>query len=285
MQIRLLDETDRAAATALLAGDPIGGGLIHGLIVRHGFRGTVEHWGMYQDMAMVGIMSPGSAGRCPVYGAGPEWSTMIAGLVRYWWQSGRRLDSVDVPADMAGPLAEALPPARLNELEIWACQECQATVSRPLSSPLLLREVTEDDIPELTGMYTREPAFGWVDVPGVMRMCRDGHRLWLAGEVKDEPVKPGAEEHGRHARIVTAGWGNTLEPGAARVSGVVTRPDSRGRGYATQLVGGLTAALLAEGRVPYLYVSTHEPAARAVYSKLGYRLHSRRAGLIYRGDH
>lgn len=275
MQLRLLDESDRSNAIDLLSGDPAGGGLIHGLIVRHGFQGSVEHWGMYEDMRMVGIMSPDRAGRCPVFGAGPEWSEMIAGLVRYWWRGGRRLESIDVSAEIAGPLAAILPPVRLNELEIWECRDgaaAAAVAKTSATSDLTVRVAGDGDEAALTALYADEPSFNWVDVPGVAQMCRDGHRLWLVGEVAG-------------TGIVAAAWANTLEPGAGRVSGVVTRPAWRGRGIATELVRRLNDALLAQGRIPYLYVSVHEPAAQAVYAKLGYRMHSRRVGLIYGGGH
>lgn len=55
----------------------------------------------------------------------------------------------------------------------------------------------------------------------------------------------------------------------ALISGVTTRNDAQRRGYASCLVSCLCRQLLAEGRHPGLFCG--EPAARAMYLKLGFR--------------
>ncbi len=55
----------------------------------------------------------------------------------------------------------------------------------------------------------------------------------------------------------------------ALISGVTTRYDAQRRGYASCLVSCLCRQLLAEGRHPGLFCG--EPAARALYLKLGFR--------------
>lgn len=54
---------------------------------------------------------------------------------------------------------------------------------------------------------------------------------------------------------------------SAIVIGVVTHPEHRNRGYASEVVNSLFQSLLNEGKYPYLFYSN--PAARNVYKKLG----------------
>ncbi|MGH2544944.1 MAG: GNAT family N-acetyltransferase [Ardenticatenaceae bacterium] len=56
----------------------------------------------------------------------------------------------------------------------------------------------------------------------------------------------------------------------AVVAAVVTHPSFRGLGYATATTACLCAALLEEGKVPYLYYRRDNAAALRVYQKIGF---------------
>jgi len=274
MEIRQLAEEDHAAATALLGADPVGGGLIHGLILRYGLLRGPEFWGMFDDLALVGIMALDKRGRCPVYGGGAGWSPFVAGLASTWLRTGRQLSSIDLPYPMAETVTAQLAPVSISRLAIWHCPSLSTsageTAMPPYNAPSIeWRPATPGDAQELQALYQAEAGFAWVDVADSLRMCADGQRIWLTGRVGEV--------------IVTSGWANTLEPGAGRISGVLTAPAQRGKGFATELVSRLACALLRQARVPYLYVADDATAAQEVYSRLGFVPHSRRQTLIFEG--
>lgn len=276
MEIRQLVEGDQSAATALLRADPVGGGLIHGLMVRYGLSRDPEFWGMFDDLALVGMLAVDSRGRCPVYGGSAEWSPLIAGLASAWQRAGRRLSSIDLPAAMAEPVAALLAPSSISDPAIWHCPSLTTTGETTMpGDDATVPEwtvATASDADQLQALYQAEAGFAWVDVADSLRMCTDGQRVWLIGRIGGS--------------IVTTGWANTLEPGAGRISGVLTAPAWRGRGLATDLVSRLTRMLLGQGRVPYLYVADAATAAQRTYGKIGFAPHSRRQMLVFEGvDH
>jgi ribosomal protein S18 acetylase RimI-like enzyme len=57
------------------------------------------------------------------------------------------------------------------------------------------------------------------------------------------------------------------------ISGVCTHPDYLGRGYATRLTMKLVHRQLRRGVTPFLHVVSHNTGARALYEKLGFRVH------------
>jgi ribosomal protein S18 acetylase RimI-like enzyme len=59
-------------------------------------------------------------------------------------------------------------------------------------------------------------------------------------------------------------------PGYREVSAVCTHPAHLGRGYAQQLTYEATAAILADGDIPFLHVANGNDAAIHIYQQLGY---------------
>ncbi len=59
-------------------------------------------------------------------------------------------------------------------------------------------------------------------------------------------------------------------PGYREVSAVCTHPAHLGRGYAQRLTREVSAAILADGDVPFLHVAGANARALAVYERLGY---------------
>lgn len=278
MHVLKLCPADQSTAVTFLGLDPIAGGLIHSLILRRGWHGGTEYWGLWDcrgdGNGLAGLVSRDDRGRGTLCGGGPRWIEPVGALLRSWLDADpAHLGYFDAPAEMADGLAGAAPPVTSTHLAILTCERDTAlgpATQRVRPHGLAIREAAQGDAPALTALYRDEAGFAWVDVPGALAMCRDGHRLWLVGTKRDQ--------------IVTAGWGNTLEPGAARLSGIMTRLDQRNRGYATTITAQLTRRLAEQGRTPYLYVAADDPAANALYDRLGYRLHSRRVGLSYGGE-
>jgi len=68
-----------------------------------------------------------------------------------------------------------------------------------------------------------------------------------------------------------AGFGSPT-PHGIRIGPVYTPPERRGLGYASALVGGLTAQLLAGGRrFCFLFTDLANPTSNAIYVRVGYR--------------
>jgi predicted GNAT family acetyltransferase len=62
------------------------------------------------------------------------------------------------------------------------------------------------------------------------------------------------------------------QPNGIRIGPVSTPPPLRGRGYASALVGELSARLLSGGRrFCFLYTDASNPASNRIYQRIGYR--------------
>lgn len=73
------------------------------------------------------------------------------------------------------------------------------------------------------------------------------------------------------APVSIAGFGSPT-PNGIRVGPVYTPPELRGRGYASALVGELTARLLAGGRrFCFLFTDLANPTSNSIYQRVGYR--------------
>ncbi|MFL5954403.1 MAG: GNAT family N-acetyltransferase [Gaiellaceae bacterium] len=73
------------------------------------------------------------------------------------------------------------------------------------------------------------------------------------------------------AAVSIAGFGSPT-PNGIRVGPVYTPPELRGRGYASALVGELTARLLANGRrLCFLFTDLANPTSNSIYQRVGYR--------------
>jgi predicted GNAT family acetyltransferase len=69
--------------------------------------------------------------------------------------------------------------------------------------------------------------------------------------------------------VSLAGYG-TPTPNGIRVGPVYTPPEHRRNGYASALVGGMTAALLERRRFCFLFTDRANPTSNAIYRRIGY---------------
>src|SRR2546422_3466720 len=76
----------------------------------------------------------------------------------------------------------------------------------------------------------------------------------------------------REAGQLVAMAGERLRPaGYTEVSAVCTRPEFRGRGYASLLVATLIQKIMKRDEIPFLHVRTENVGAIRVYEKLGFK--------------
>ncbi len=65
------------------------------------------------------------------------------------------------------------------------------------------------------------------------------------------------------------------------VSNVYTHPAFRGQGLARQVVSSLTREILAQGKLPYLYVDQRNPISNRLYQRVGYVYHAPQGEYLY----
>jgi predicted GNAT family acetyltransferase len=100
----------------------------------------------------------------------------------------------------------------------------------------------------------------------------------LAQATRPGPFAPGTISMGRYrglrapdGRLMAMAGERVSLDGFTEISAVCTDPDFRGRGHAQALVADLVAWVFAQGRVPFLHMTTDNPARR-IYEKLGFRV-------------
>ncbi len=277
--VRKLSEGDRQRVMELIDRDRIMGSLVHSFVVRRGLESSQEFFGLFDARPgtgnanddqgwLAGLFTLDTDGRSTVLGGGPEYAPVIAGFMRE--RNGTAgtgvvsLAFIDAPRETAAPLAALLAPSEVESLGVWVHDGREWNNPPALPHGLDVRPVDPDgESAGLQTLYEADDTFRelGVNVGDSMEAVRRGLRLMLVG----------VECNGG---IVSAAFGWLTDRHVARVSGVVTHPERRGRGYATAVVGELTRRLLAGGRRPFLYVSLGNTPAVRVYERLGYRPHA-----------
>ena len=122
------------------------------------------------------------------------------------------------------------------------------------STPDHIEPLTEDDWPEML-------ALAKLTEPGPFEM-----RTPLLGRffgIRDRGV------------LVAMAGERMRVPGFTEISGVCTRRDYRGRGYAKALLSRVGSQIVADGNVPFLHAWAHNEGAIALYESFGFRIRTR----------
>ncbi|PLR28322.1 GNAT family N-acetyltransferase [Caulobacter zeae] len=104
-----------------------------------------------------------------------------------------------------------------------------------------------------------------------------GEMLALATLTKPGPFFTRTHELGAFVGVKVGGElaamaGERMRPdGFTEVSGVCTRPDFRGQGYAAGLMAHVAGAILARGETPFLHSYADNAGANALYQALGFQ--------------
>jgi predicted GNAT family acetyltransferase len=147
--------------------------------------------------------------------------------------------------------------------------------------------VTVPDFPAGWTLVRMVPAAQMVwnspELPPVKHSIKDlnlsdiDEMLALVELTKPGPFSRRTRELGSYLGIHEAGQlvamaGERLRlPGYTEISAVCTRPESRGRGYASSLVSTLVQKIIERDETPFLHVRTENVQAIRVYETLGFK--------------
>lgn len=129
-----------------------------------------------------------------------------------------------------------------------------------------MRPATDDDLPLLLDWWR---AFA---VEALHDDEPDEERIQQNVEHRLVSVDAGHVLWEENGPVSVASFGNRT-PNGIRIGPVYTPPEQRGTGYASALVGALSADLLAAGRrFCFLNTNRANPTASAIYERIGYEL-------------
>jgi predicted GNAT family acetyltransferase len=262
--LRVMDDIDRDAVTALVAQDPLVNVFV-GSRVAHGiepWRLGGELWGWAVGGELESLCFSG-ANLVPV-AAGPEALAAFAGRAR---RQGRRCSSIVGPQAMVETLWELLEPSWGAARAVRKVQPFMALQSGPLVTPdpLVRRvEVHELDVllPAAVAMFTEEVGISPLGHDAAAYRARV-HDLVAAGR---------AYARIEDGRVVFKAEIGAVTPLACQLQGVWVAPERRGEGLAaaaTAAVVGL--AQRDHASVVTLYVNDFNRVARRVYARVGFR--------------
>lgn len=262
---RVLDDSDRDEALALLDRDPVANVFVSSRVRTVGLnpaRLGGQMWGFGPRGGLVSLCYAG-ANLVPV-NAGPEAVHAFADRAR---KQGRRCSSIVGPVEAVSPLWERLEPHWGRARAIRWEQPVMA-ISHPPAVPAdpLVRRVTPDEfdllLPACVAMFTEEV--------GVSPNLGDGGALYRTRVA--ELIRIG-RSYARidDGRVVFKAEIGAVTPFACQVQGVWVDPELRGQGHAVAgMAAVVRAALACFAPVVTLYVNDYNHAARAVYRKVGF---------------
>lgn len=182
-------------------------------------------------------------------------------------------------ADVRGmELPGVFGPVALAErfVELWPAEAHVALAERiyeareafpPAGITGIYRDYREDD---------RDTAAAWMDafvteaLAGAPPARQEDGATFVARRIADPDGGLVLWEDGGMP-VSIAGFGSPT-PNGIRIGPVYTPPELRGRGYASALVGELTARLLAGGRsLCFLFTDLANPTSNSIYQRVGYR--------------
>jgi len=263
---RVLDDSDRDEALALLDADPVANVFVASRVRSVGLnpaRLGGQMWGFGPRGAIASLCYAG-ANLVPV-NAGPEAVHAFADRAR---KQGRRCSSIVGPAEAVSLLWERLEPHWGAARAIRWAQPVMAIARQPSvpADPLVRRvrpEEFETLLPACVAMFTEEV--------GISPNLGDGGALYRTRVA--ELIRIGrsyARIEG--GRVVFKAEIGAVTPHACQIQGVWVHPELRGRGYAVAGMAAVVEASLAcFAPVVTLYVNDFNHSARAVYRRVGFR--------------
>ncbi len=264
--IRLLTETDRAAAIRLLASDVAHNLYALGNLQTLGFdEPYCRFWGDFADEAasgtLRGVLNRYRKGWVLFGEANADWRGLAQVVDNHPAEAERLQDNPGGTESLLPFLQNyAAQSVRVEQLMRLSAQNFSPppAVDARITS---VRRATLADLDALSGFFA--DADNMSRTRATVEEPLRQRRVWLAeqdGEVLAAALT-NAELSGDYISSPSM-------VGAAMIGGVFTRLDARGRGLSKAVCGGLCEELLALGKTPFLYWDN--PAAGAVYRSLGF---------------
>lgn len=75
----------------------------------------------------------------------------------------------------------------------------------------------------------------------------------------------------QHGKLIACAGERMRMPGFTELSAIVTHPEHTGKGYASQLIQGISDLLFTENTLPFLHVAESNTSAIRLYEKLGFQ--------------
>jgi predicted GNAT family acetyltransferase len=263
---RVLDDSDRDEALALLDMDPVANVFVSSRVRTVGLnpaRLGGQMWGFGPRGGLASLCYAG-ANMVPV-NAGPDAVHAYADRAR---KQGRRCSSIVGPADAVSLLWERLEPYWGRARAIRWSQPVMATSQKaPVPADPLVRRVRPDEfetlLPACVSMFTEEV--------GISPNLGDGGALYRTRVA--ELIRIG-RSYARidNGRVVFKAEVGAVTPLACQIQGVWVDPALRGQGHAVAgMAAVVEAALACFAPVVSLYVNDFNHSARNVYRKVGFR--------------
>lgn len=263
--VRVLDETDLAAARTVLARDPISNVFVASRLEACGLnpaRLGAQVWGWFDSGRLQSLCYVG-ANVVPVE-AGHVAAQAFAERARKY---GRRCSSMVGNAAAISQMWEVLLPAWGPARDVRSPQPLLAIDREPdVAGDPAVRRVRPDELdlvlPACIAMFTEEV--------GVSPVGSDGGALYRArvAELIGQGRSFARIEDGR---VVFKAEIGSATASACQVQGVWVDPQLRGRGLGTIGTAAVVQAALSDiSPVVTLYVNTYNTAARASYARVGF---------------
>ena len=263
--VRLLDETDLAAARTVLSRDPVTNVFVASRLEACGLdpgRLGAQVWGFFAGGRLQSLCYVG-ANIVPVE-VGPDAARAFAERARRY---GRRCSSMVGPAAAIAQMWEVLLPAWGPARDIRTPQPLLAIDHEPeVAGDLAVRRVRPDELdlilPACVAMFTEEV--------GISPVGADGGALYRARVA--ELIGLGRSfARIEDGRILFKAEIGSATSGACQVQGVWVDPQLRGRGLGTTGTAAVVQAALRDiAPVVSLYVNAYNKAARASYARVGF---------------
>jgi predicted GNAT family acetyltransferase len=250
--IRLLEESDREEAVALLRGAPAFNLYALGNIETHGFVADFcQFWGDFNNQGVLQAVLNRYMTGWVIYGLhGADWMGL-----------GAVIDAHPTPAerlqDNPGGVDSLLPYLsryRARKAEDDELAALDPAFFQPIAARegIHVRRATLADLPELIAFYADAEEMSRVPA-AVERPLRE-RRVWVA--VVDSRIKSAALTNAETSKL-------------AMIGGVYTKKETRGQKLSQFVISAICADLIAIGKQPILY--WHNPVAGIVYHKVGFQ--------------
>ena len=259
---RPLGARDSAVVERVLSGDPVGMCMVAARFETHGINPRLLGGEMWTADNPATSLCFSGANLIPLTGSRYDMEVFADRAVG----TPRACSSIVGRAEMVMPLWERAEPSWGPAREVRPEQPLLALPSAPLVSPdARVRLVTLDDL----DAYLPAAIDMFIGEVGVDPCAGDGGRSYrrrLASLISAHRVFARFDD----GEVVFKAEIGSLSRRVGQIQGVWVAPHRRGGGIGARGTAAVAAAIIAEGRIPSLYVNSFNLPARKIYRRIGF---------------